>query len=353
VKVVENDDAQDLVQSQVIFDVIGGTVYHVRVEGFGPTTSGNIIFQQILFSPVPVITSHPQSLAVIEGGNATFNVTATGATPLFYQWRFNGVNLPGATNTSLVISNVQSNSLGFYEVVVRNAVGTNISQAAVLELGFRPIFVVPPQSQTVLVGDTVTISVVMAGTQPMGFRWRKGASPFIPFELGGPSMTITNAQLSDEANYTVVVTNALTTSVGILSPAARLTVLVDTDGDRMPDVWEIAHGFDPEDPSDGALDTDGDGFTNEQEYRAGTDPRDLESYLKIDQISRAPGEVVMRFTAVSNRAYTVQYSTVLPPNWIHLTNVLTRTTNRLEAVPVPNAEGVRFYRILTPALPLP
>jgi hypothetical protein len=353
VKVAENDDFDGL-QSQVTFNAIAGTVYHVRVEGFGTTTSGNIIFQQNLVSPMPIITSQPQNVAVLQGGNATFNVTATSPTTIFYQWRFNGANIPGATNTSLVISNVQSNSVGFYEVQVWNTFGTNLSQTATLEFGARPTFVIPPQSQIALVGDTITISVVVAGTQPMGFRWRKGASPYIPFELGGPSMTITNVQLSDAADYTVVVTNALTTSVGILSPPGRLTVLVDTDGDRIPDVWEIAHGFNPEDPSDGNVDTDGDGFTNLQEWLAGTDPRDLQSFLKIDQISSGLAETVMRFTAVSNRAYTVQYSGVLPPNWVTLTNVLTRATNRVESVIDRNPAGdARFYRILTPALPFP
>jgi Carboxypeptidase regulatory-like domain/Bacterial TSP3 repeat/Bacterial Ig-like domain (group 2) len=49
--------------------------------------------------------------------------------------------------------------------------------------------------------------------------------------------------------------------------------LTDTDGDGLPDVYEIAHGLNPNDPNDAALDSDGDGLTNLEEYFFKTDPR--------------------------------------------------------------------------------
>jgi hypothetical protein len=56
--------------------------------------------------------------------------------------------------------------------------------------------------------------------------------------------------------------------------------LLDTDGDGMPDEWEIKHGLNPNDPADAAKDADGDGYTNLEEYLNGTDPNKAVDYTK-------------------------------------------------------------------------
>jgi len=82
----------------------------------------------------PTIITQPQSQTVLAGQNVTFSVEATGTAPLFYQWRRNGLGLPGATGPSLTIFNVQSTNAGSYSVIVSNLAGSRISSNAVLQV---------------------------------------------------------------------------------------------------------------------------------------------------------------------------------------------------------------------------
>lgn len=51
----------------------------------------------------------------------------------------------------------------------------------------------------------------------------------------------------------------------------------DADCDGLPDAWELANGFNPNDPRDALADVDGDGLTNAQEFALGTNPRSRDS----------------------------------------------------------------------------
>ena len=86
----------------------------------------------------PTITLQPVSQSVLSGGNVIFNVAVSGSTPLSYQWNLNGSPLSNATNTSLLLTNVQLSQAGSYSVVVTNVAGSATSSNAVLAVTFPP-----------------------------------------------------------------------------------------------------------------------------------------------------------------------------------------------------------------------
>jgi hypothetical protein len=151
---------------------------------------------------------------------------------------------------------------------------------------------------------------------------------------------------NDPTNWTALPPNA-----GRATPAA----LLDTDGDGMPDGWEIANNFNPNNPNDAGQDADGDGFTNLAEYLAGTDPHNVASFLRISEIipfvsSNAPA--LIRFLAYSNASYTVEFRNSLSnaPNWQRLGDIPSAPSNRVVEVPDPNAykKADRYYRVVAP-----
>lgn len=139
--------------------VAGGTTRDIRMIGFklsdfGITTSNyNSITKfkiypggnsdaaftaynaNSIFIPPPVITTQPSSFAgcptTSPSGNATFTVVATGGGK-YFQWKKDGVNIPGATNASYTITGVTDANIGAYTVEVRNVAGTVLSDPSYL-----------------------------------------------------------------------------------------------------------------------------------------------------------------------------------------------------------------------------
>ena len=88
------------------------------------------------------VTVHPVGQTnIVPGSGVSFNVTATGTTPLSYQWQKDGVNLTdggritGATSATLTITGVMETDEGGYRCVVTNTAGMDTSNNAALTVG--------------------------------------------------------------------------------------------------------------------------------------------------------------------------------------------------------------------------
>lgn len=139
----------------------------------------------------PAIVVQPESREVVQGQNASFDVTVSGTPPFTYRWRRNGVNVSSPTLDSptciLVVTNAQPAQGGAYSVSVTNAAGASPTSA-----------------------DAILTVLADNDRDGMADRWE--------------------------------------TTYG-LSPDSVLDAAQDADGDTMPNLDEFLAGTNPIDPS--------------------------------------------------------------------------------------------------------
>lgn len=108
--------------------------------------SGRVAYRE------PVITEQPAPAALFRfaGMSNTWSVAANAGVPATYQWRKNGADIPGATNTALIATNLQTNDTGSYTVVISNAFGVATSTVAALTVMPAPTY---PLAQAILTNN--------------------------------------------------------------------------------------------------------------------------------------------------------------------------------------------------------
>ena len=173
---------------------------------------------------VPFINYGPFANSASAKETAYFYVNADGAPPLFFQWRFNGTNLPNATNSDLLLTNVQPAADGLYSVVISNAFGLVISPEARLTVFFLPVIVSYPQDQVAFAGETAFFSVGVGGPGPYYYQWR-----FRDANIAGATndtLVLTNLALSQAGPYSVVVNNEYGSVTGVPANLQVLAVVI-------------------------------------------------------------------------------------------------------------------------------
>jgi hypothetical protein len=184
-------------------------------NGEGTVTSSNAMLS---FATYPAITAQPQSLTVTQGQTAVFSAQASGA-PINYSWLENGAPIPGATNTTLVISAADATDMATYTFVASNGLGSVSSTGAVLTVYSSPLILAQPAGTTVGLGSNFMVSVSAIGYPAVTYQWWLNNS--VIAGATNPVYAVASAQDANAGNYSVVLTN----SVGsVTSSMAGVTV---------------------------------------------------------------------------------------------------------------------------------
>ena len=201
-----------------------GAVFTVVVSNSAGTAISTHATLTVTANAVPpTVTTQPQNLSVLPGASASFWVSATGTSPLTYQWKKNGSDIPGATTSSYSTpptSNADSGAL--YSVVVTNSAGSATSNPAsptVTAAAVAPAITSQPADQIAITGQSASFSVKATGTS-LSYQWKKNGTD-IP-DATSSSYTTPATTLADSgATYSVSVSN---TEGQVTSSNATLTV---------------------------------------------------------------------------------------------------------------------------------
>ena len=180
----------------------------------------------------PSIITQPTNQTVDLGGNATFSVAATTA-PLTYQWQFESLNMPGATNQSLSLLRVQASQAGPYRVIVSNPIGSVTSLVAVLTVNVppgAPNISVQPGNQIIRVGEAAVLSVGATGNPVLKYQWYWGQSGNTNgIIVGATNASCTISGLLNTTNFWVSLGNSL----GTVDSATAMVTVVPATAARM------------------------------------------------------------------------------------------------------------------------
>ncbi len=218
-----------------------GGVYTLRVSNpVGSVESSNAVLT-VLPPTAPFFTYQPANATAYPGSSADFGASVSGSPPFAYQWRKDGVELPGATANWLSLTNLTVADAGSYSLVVSNTLGSLDSSNAVLTVlpPAAPFFTSQPRDATGYTGQSIRLYAYVSGSPPFFYQWHKeGVS--VPGATAG-SLSLNNLTFADAGSYTLVVTNALGR---IESSNAVLTVVQSLPPAfaRQPRSLEVAEG---------------------------------------------------------------------------------------------------------------
>ncbi|HWH70098.1 MAG TPA: SBBP repeat-containing protein, partial [Candidatus Sulfotelmatobacter sp.] len=251
----------------------------------------------------PLFVREPLSQTVESGSHVLLDAEVISPQPVSYQWQYSGIDIPHATNTTLVLSNVQPQQTGPYALIASNAYGVASAVAWLTVLPGSRVWeafyhassyeeakavAVDPAGNVYVTGysanEFATIKYDASGNQLWVARYN-GAD-------GGYDSAI---KVAVDASGSVYVLGSSRPTNG---PAVFVTVKYDADGNQL---WVAPYngpGSLANDPVDLAL----DGAGNVYVTGTSTGPSGFEDYTTIKYDATGHQLWVARYNSPENNA---------------------------------------------------
>ena len=122
----------------------GGTNYTLDCQLVASNSAGSVTSTPVALvvrpASIPVVLTDttPNSASISAGSIVSFTATFVGTIPITYQWQTDAgqpgifANIPNATNTTITVNGGANNSMGNYQLVATNVVGSTTSTPAYL-----------------------------------------------------------------------------------------------------------------------------------------------------------------------------------------------------------------------------
>jgi len=126
-----------------------------------------------------VITEQPQDQYFVEGGSATFSVTATATEGVYYQWYMYDSPVSGATDSTLTLNNLTWEDNGALVYCrMTNPECYKTSETAMLILDACDLQITDqPDSLIKYEGESATFSITATASTPVYYQWYQSGSP--------------------------------------------------------------------------------------------------------------------------------------------------------------------------------
>jgi len=215
------------------------TSYWVRVSNSCGSDDSNTA--TITVNQGPSISAQPQAKTICEGDTATLSVSASGTTPLNYQWyqgTAGNTSTPVGTNSNSFTTPTLSSTTSYW-VRVSNSCGSDDSNTATITVNQGPSISAQPQAKTICEGHTATLSVSASGTTPLSYQWYQGTAGNTSTPVGTNRNSFTTPSLTSTTNYWVRVSNSCGSDD---SNTATVTVLEAPAISQQPQSQQINEG---------------------------------------------------------------------------------------------------------------